>query len=487
MLCTVRHVQMEEKMKLRKKILISVSCMIFGALILLLCVGGFVLRSFSKKYEPMSHQIVDKNVFQAEEILTSSTTQAADWALLDGRLHTVGYQLFVVQGNEVIYASDPGGEEEILPGAMEVRWDTDGVRMYSITGVTIVGVKQQDSVLIAQCMQEQEQIHNLRVRQMGTVLVTFLVVGLIAIGIIVFISQIFTHYLAKSILTPVNALEAGAERIHQGNLAEPIVYSGHDEFVTVCSTFNQMQEHLASEQARTAAYEKARTDMITGISHDLRTPLTSMKGYIKGIQDGVASTPEKMEQYLSIAYRKACDMDVLLQKLFYFSHMETGKLLLDLEQMDFGEFARQFANSVADELKQKQIAIKVCCTQGPHPVRIDEEQMYRVLSNLLENAQKYAKADQLLITLTVWRENGREHLSFQDNGPGILPEQLPKLFEQFWRADEARSSQNEKGSGLGLYIAKYIIEAHHGTITASNENGLKFDIAIPKGANVKNV
>lgn len=474
-------------MKLRKKILISISCMILGALILLLCVGGMVLRSFSNKYDSMPHQMVDKNIFEAEEILTASAGSQKDWEALDEQLHKIGYQLFVIQGNEAVYSPVTPDKSEMLSQIMELRWDDDGPRRYSIIGVTVVGLKQQNQVLVAQCMHEHEQVHDMWERQAGSVMVTFLVVGLIAIGIIVCLSQIFTYYLAKSIMAPINALEAGAERIAQGNLTVLIAYQGHDEFVTVCNTFNQMQEHLASEQARTAAYEKARTDMITGISHDLRTPLTSMKGYIKGIQDGVANTPEKMDQYLSIAYRKACDMDVLLQKLFYSSRMETGKLLLDLEQTDLGGFAQRFANSVADELKQKQATIKVCCTKGSHPVRIDEEQMYRVLSNLLENTQKYAKADPLLITLTVWRENGREHLSYQDNGMGILDEQLPMLFEQFWRADEARSSQNEKGSGLGLYIVKYIIEAHHGTITAVNENGLKFDIAIPKGANVRNV
>lgn len=465
-------------MNLRKKILISISCMILGALIILLCVGGTVLRSFSKKYDPMPHQMVDKNVFEAEEVLEQWEHGSTDWEQLNQQLREIEYRLYVIENDQILF-SDTEKEDRVLEDAMKVRWDQDGARVYSLGGVTVVGVMRQDQVLVAQCMREQDRIHNIKDRQLGNVLVTFLITGVIAIGIILFIGQIFTHYLAKNILKPVQALEAGAIRIQQGDLTVPIVYEGHDEFVTVCNTFNQMQEHLVEEQERTAAYEKARTDMITGISHDLRTPLTSMKGYIKGIQDGVANTPEKREQYLAIAYRKAGEMDVLLQKLFYFSKMETGKLLLNLECRDLGEFAQKFADSVADELSQKQVSIQVNCTDGAHQVRMDEEQMYRVLTNLMENALKYAKAEPLHLILNVWRENDREHLSFKDNGSGILEKQLSFLFDQFWRADEARSSQNEKGSGLGLYIVRHIVKAHQGSIVAVNGQGLKFDMAFP--------
>ena len=112
-------------------------------------------------------------------------------------------------------------------------------------------------------------------------------------------------------------------------------------------------------------------------------------------------------------------------------------------------------------------------------MRIDTEQMYRVLTNLTDNAIRYTGAEALVLTLTLWRERDREHLRFADNGCGVPEEALPHLFEQFWRGDQSRGGQSGEGSGLGLYIVKYIIEAHGGTISARNDGGLVFDIALP--------
>ena len=112
-------------------------------------------------------------------------------------------------------------------------------------------------------------------------------------------------------------------------------------------------------------------------------------------------------------------------------------------------------------------------------MRIDPEQILRVLTNLKDNAVRYAGADPLVLTLTVWRQRDKECIRFADNGRGVSEDQLPHLFEQFWRGDQARSSRGGEGSGLGLYIAKYIVEAHKGTIKAYNDHGLVFEIALP--------
>ena len=131
-----------------------------------------------------------------------------------------------------------------------------------------------------------------------------------------------------------------ASRIESGDLTQPVVYLRDDEFRNVCDSFNQMQRHLKEGMEQNAAYEKARTEMISGISHDLRTPLTSVKGYIKGLQDGVANTEEKRRQYLDIAYSCACDMEGLLAKLFYYSKLETGNMPFYKQKTDMGGVSR---------------------------------------------------------------------------------------------------------------------------------------------------
>ena len=314
---------------------------------------------------------------------------------------------------------------------------------------------------------------------METMTLSLFLSGGAAIVVILLLNTLFTRYQLKKLLQPVDALARAAGRIETGDFTQAIDYQGRDEFAPVCDAFNRMQEHLLAEQEKSAAYERARTDLVAGISHDLRTPLTSVKGYIKGLRDGVAQTPERQRQYLEVAYRKACDMDVLLQRLFYFSRMETGNLPLFREEADLGEFVARFAAETRPELEQAGGEITLELSAGPHPASFDPEQMCRVLTNLKDNALRYSGADRPVISLTVERQGERTCIRFADNGQGVPETDLPRLFDQFWRADQARSSRNGEGSGLGLYIARYIVEAHGGTIAARNENGLVFEISLP--------
>lgn len=316
--------------------------------------------------------------------------------------------------------------------------------------------------------------------QMEAMMLSLLLSGGTAIVVILLLNTLFTRYQVKKLLQPVDALTRAAERVEAGDFTQAISYPGRDEFSSVCAAFNRMQEHLLEEQKKNAAYERARTDLVAGISHDLRTPLTSVKGYIKGLRDGVAQTPERQRQYLDVAYRKACDMDMLLQRLFYFSRLETGNLPLFREEADLGDFVSRFAAETGPELEPEGGKVRLTVSPEPHPVSIDPEQLYRVLNNLKDNALRYAGADALVISLAVERRGERERIRFADNGRGVPEEALPYLFEQFWREDQARSAKSGEGTGLGLYIAKCIVEAHGGTIQAENNGGLTFTIQLPR-------
>ena len=324
--------------------------------------------------------------------------------------------------------------------------------------------------------------------QTEAMMISLLLSGGTAIAVILLLNTLFTRYQVKKLLQPVDVLIQAAGRVEEGDFTRSIGYQGRDEFAPVCAAFDRMQEHLLEEREKNAAYERSRTDLVAGISHDLRTPLTSVKGYIKGLRDGVAQTPERQRQYLDVAYRKACDMDVLLQRLFYFSRLETGNLPLFREAADLGDFVGRFAAEVEPELEQANGEVRLTVSSGPHPVSIDSEQFYRVLNNLKDNALRYAGAAPLVLTLAVERQGGRECIRFSDNGRGVPEESLPHIFDQFWREDQARSSGSGEGAGLGLYIVKYIVEAHGGMIQAENDGGLAFTILLPgeEGAHGQN-
>jgi len=458
-------------MKIINRIFVSSTLLVFLSLVSLLTVISII---FLLSPGDPGKELLDKDIFHAGAILDRFDASTRDWDSLNALLSVHGYKLLVLENDNVVFSTLSDSQGSIINSLkpMKLEQNTLAGRVQEMTFAAVA-----DGAYSIFAVGGRENNASVRDGFMQW----FLIFCLMFITIILLLSQLFTRKMVWRILRPLNALSDGAKRIENGDLSKPVVYTGKDEFASVCTAFNHMQEHLLKEREKTAAYERARMDLITGISHDLRTPLTSVKGYIKGLSDGVANTPEKREQYLSVAYKKACDMDVLLEKLFYFSNLETGNLPLSLNREDLGDFARRFAESIQDEFDYKNIKVTVDTTSVPHPVKIDAGQMRRVLLNLTENAVKYAKAHSLVLHISVWCERGMEHLLFADNGKGVSEEHLPILFERFWRGDEARSAKSGEGSGLGLYIVKYIVEAHGGFVTAKNDNGLQIKISLPRG------
>jgi len=460
-------------MKTINRIMISSALLVFLSLVSLL--GGLSIIIFLLPDDP-GKEILDKNVFQVGETLNKFETSKEGWNALNGQLSKQGYKLIVMKNGSVVFSglSDSDAQGGIINSLNSLEPE-QSMLAGKAQDMTFVAVTDGSYSIFAVGGKTSNPNRSNHMDFPQLLLISCFIV----IAVILLFSQLFTRKMAWRILHPLDALSDGAKRIQNGDLSKPIIYAGTDEFASVCTAFNHMQKHLLIEQEKITAYEKARTDLIAGISHDLRTPLTSVKGYIKGLRDGVASTPEKREQYLSIAYQKACDMDALLQKLFYFSNLETGNLPLSLEAQDLGDFARQFAENMQSEFDHKSIKITVDVTSVPHPVKLDPQQMRRILLNLTENAIKYANTEHLVLRISVWRERGMEHLLFADNGQGVPEEHLLRLFEQFWRGDEARSTKNGEGSGLGLHIVKYIVEAHGGFVTAKNNSGLQIKISLP--------
>jgi signal transduction histidine kinase len=451
--------------------MISSAFLVLLSLVFLLVFIGLIIFSFPGD---SGKEMLDKDVFQVEETLNRFDTSKSDWDSLNTQLSVYRYKLLVLKNHNIVFSTLSDSQSEIISNLKPLELEQSTLAG-AIQEFTFVAVSDEGYSIFAVGGEEDNlKGHN-------SFLQLSLISCLIVIVAILVLSQFFTRKIIWRILRPLNALSDGAKRIENGDLSKPIDYTGKDEFASVCTAFNHMQEYLLKEQEKTAAYERARTDLIAGISHDLRTPLTSVKGYIKGLRDGVANTTEKREQYLSIAYEKACDMDVLLQKLFYFSNLETGNQPISPKSEDLGDFVRRFEENMREELDNKDIEMIMEATPVPHPVKIDAGQMRRVLFNLTENAIKYANAETLVLRISIWREDGMEHLLFTDNGQGVSEEQLPRLFERFWRSDEVRSTKNGEGSGLGLYIVKYIVEAHCGYVTANSDKGLQIKISLPCG------
>ena len=307
----------------------------------------------------------------------------------------------------------------------------------------------------------------------------FLADGVLCIAVLVIMSQIFTGNLVKHIMEPLDELATGAKRIRENDLTEDINYSGDIEFENVCDTFNKMQKHILREQEKNRKYEKARTDMIAGISHDLRTPLTAIRGTIKGLMDGIASTPEKQDRFLEIAYRRTGEMDLLLNQLFYLSKIETGNMPITLRKIEISSFIKNYVQAKQGLMEAEKEELVEETKEITAEVAVDPEQLQRIFDNLLENSRKYGEKVPLKMKIGLRKTPGGILIRFSDNGVGVPENKLPYVFDEFYRADESRNKK--EGNGLGLYIVKYLIEAMGGTVRAENEDGFVVLIELPLG------
>lgn len=318
----------------------------------------------------------------------------------------------------------------------------------------------------------------------------FLLIGIGVIVVLLLLATLFTKRMTQLVMEPLEQLSAGAKRVKEGNLEEDVIYAGEQEFEQVCQTFNEMQKAILDSKRQQEKNEQARIDMVTGISHDLRTPLTSIQGYVKGVIDGIASTPEKQKLYLETAYESTKEMNILLQKLFDFSRMESGQMPFHMVKIDLKEYVQMYVaqKEAVTDLSEVQFVMEQdsdYLDNGNELVEsdilpeipVDVEQLRRILDNLLENSRKYSGKRPVEIWIRVRAEKEFLVLEWKDNGQGVPEEKLPKIFERFYRCDEAR---NEKGSGVGLYVVKYIMEQHGGSVSAENDHGLKIQLYFPK-------
>lgn len=475
-------------MTIKRRIFLTNSCMVLLALIVLLLVGGGMLSLFKGELLGWyrSNSRLSDHFEAVYDLVPELFTDSTDWEKAAKELETYDYRLLVrSQDHKTVFENAKHSEEESAETLYEVKRKVGQKDFYLIEHTTIIVFRSEISGATYDCYvvncPSDASIFGMDRGLFEMFILIFLTVGVIAIVIILFLSQLLTRALIRKILAPVQQLDQAAQRITEGDLSVKISYETEDEFKTVCDSFDLMQQHLKEEMDRNHAYEKARTEMVSGISHDLRTPLTSIKGYIKGMLDGVANTEEKRQEYLKITYRKSCDMERLLSKLFYFSKLETGNMPFVLQTINMKQFLEDYVEEKALELQEKEISFalewkakeEICCD-------LDREQMLRVLDNLVENACKYAKTEHALaLHMAAFQiRNQKLCIDFYDNGPGMEAGKIGHVFDQFYRGDEARNAACD-GNGLGLYVCRYVIEKHNGSIRAENHEGFHVVMELP--------
>lgn len=300
-----------------------------------------------------------------------------------------------------------------------------------------------------------------------------LLVGSIISIIIVLVitASVLIVWVYRSMVRPLSRLKIATDNIKGGNLDFDMNVRGNDEIAVVCHNFEEMRHILKDTANQRLRDEQEERELIRNISHDLKTPLTSIKGYIEGLLDGVANTPEKQEKYLRTISNKVNDMDKLINELTVYSRIDSNRQPYVFKKIDMHAYWDDCYDEISTELEAKGINLVYNNElAGKVYVMADAEQIKRVINNIISNSVKYISKDHGTITIDVKRNNWKVLMSITDNGKGISPQDLPRIFERFYRADSSRNS-SEGGSGLGLAIARKIIEEHNGTIQADSVEG----------------
>ena len=286
--------------------------------------------------------------------------------------------------------------------------------------------------------------------------------------ILVFTALSIGLWIYRSIATPLVKLKKATQNIKEGNLDFVLDVEGDDEFSELCRDFEEMRKRLKESAEEKVLLDKENKELISNISHDLKTPITAIKGYVEGIMDGVADTPEKMDRYIKTIYNKANDMNVLINELSLYSKIDSNIIPYNFEKININSYFKDCVDEIGADLEQRgmMFSYRNYCAANVM-VTADPEQLKRVVNNIINNACKYNNKAKGKVSITLTEFDRKVQVAIKDNGIGISKEDLPHIFRRTYRADMSRNSAG--GSGLGLSICKKIIEEHGGEIWAESK------------------
>ena len=290
--------------------------------------------------------------------------------------------------------------------------------------------------------------------------------------ILVFTALSVGLWIYRSIAVPLVKLKKATKNIKEGNLDFVLEVEGNDEFSQLCQDFEEMRKRLKESTEEKILMDKENKELISNISHDLKTPITAVKGYVEGIMDGVADTPEKMDRYVRTIYNKTNEMDHLINELTFYSKIDTNRIPYTFSKLNVEDYFSDCAEELGLEMETRGIEfVYANYVEKGVQVIADGEQIRRVIHNIVSNAIKYMEKPRGIIQLRVKDVGDFIQVEIEDNGKGIAAKDLPYIFDRFYRTDVSRNS-SKGGSGIGLSIVKKIMEDHGGKVWATSRLGI---------------
>lgn len=305
---------------------------------------------------------------------------------------------------------------------------------------------------------------------------------LLAIVLLLFaggIAMILGYFFSTTVTERIQSLKEAAEKIAEGDLETRVPVAGRDELSSLALTFNQMAEQLQTADRKQRELEGLRRDLVAWASHDLQTPLTSMRAILEALADGVVDEPEMVRRYLNTAQKDVMSLSALIDDLFQMSQLDAGGFPLNRANSSLGDLVSDTLESFSELAYRESVRLEGRVEPNVDPVQMDTQAIGRVLNNLIGNALRHTTAGGEIMVHARRTGQGVE-VSVRDSGEGIQAEDLPHIFERFYRGEKSRN-RGTGGAGLGLAIARGIVRAHGGVIWVESDigQGTTFIFTIP--------
>lgn len=476
-------------MKLRTRLIISFCIIIFVPVMLtgvtLWGFGQFQMKTLRQVYS-MEGNAYDyltnslkvithftKTDYEAlQKVAEDEPEKLEETAYLDkiNRELTGKYSYLIVRKDEDIIYGEKVKPELSAKLSEYSRETTEGSAGFYIEGEEQVLIKQIDfsypdnsrgTIFIVTCM---EKI----VPEVKKLLVDLAISILL---ILLFTAGMLNIWIYRGIINPIRRLQTAAQNIKAGNLDFTIEAENNDEIGELCRNFEDMRLRLKESAEEKVSAEKENKVLISNISHDLKTPITAIKGYVEGIMDGVADTPEKQDKYIRTIYNKANEMDTLINELTLYSKIDANRIPYNFKRINVADYFSDCVEEVGLELEAENIKLTyINYVDADVQIIADPEQLRRVINNIISNSVKYLDKTQGFISIRIRDVGDFIQVELEDNGKGIAAKDLPYIFDRFYRTDASRNSATG-GSGIGLSIVRKIIEDHGGKIWANSKEG----------------
>ncbi len=416
-------------------------------------------------------QLTEEIAADIDELIDTDSTLLEDkeyLSVLNESVADKSSYLIVRKGEELYYAGNDVAAERIFSRLPEYGTDKedreagyyyDDMQKFVRQFDFVFGDGSEGSVFIIS-------------RVSSLINVSFLWDMMIAlIFIMIFTALMLIRWINNHMIAPINTLNKAMQNIADGNFDYRIATEQKGEIGELYKNYDDMRLRLKETTEERLRQEEKSKELISNISHDLKTPITAIKGYVEGIMDGVADTPEKVDKYVKTIYNKANDMDKLINELTTYTKLDANKIPYNFQRINLADYFEDCREEIGLELEDRKIIFNYSNLVEPDTVIIaDPEQLKKVINNIVGNSIKYLDRSDGEIDIRILDEVDAIRVEIEDNGKGISARDLPYVFERFYRTDASRNS-SKGGSGIGLSIVKKIIEDHGGYIWATSKEG----------------